>query len=145
MCGIDAAGLRSGESLARGRIARIPGAPDGPDGVKAAFLDQDSPGVPGTAERGDVFGTDVRVADVDGDGCPDVLAGRRARTWAPGAARARSSSCTAGASGRTGTGARVIGQDTPGVPGTAEKGDPFGALVLCTPAANGRIGSGFSY
>ncbi len=42
-----------------GRVAWIPGTPDGPDGVKAVFLNQDSAGVPGTAESGDRFGTDV--------------------------------------------------------------------------------------
>ena len=36
---------------------------------------QDSPGVPGTAERGDGWGTDLSVADTDGDGYADVAIG----------------------------------------------------------------------
>ena len=33
-----------------GRVTWIPGTPEGPDGVKAVFLNQDRPGVPGTAQ-----------------------------------------------------------------------------------------------
>ncbi|MGW7255573.1 FG-GAP repeat protein [Streptomyces sp. NPDC054834] len=76
-----------------GRIAWIPGTADGPDGVRAVFVNQDSAAVPGTAEAGHGFGTDVSVADVDGDGYADIAvgvpgetspSGRRGRTPVPG-------------------------------------------------------------
>lgn len=58
-----------------GRVTWIPGTSGAPDGVSAQFVNQDNPGVPGTAEKGDGFGTDVQLADVDGDGYLDVVTG----------------------------------------------------------------------
>ncbi|MFJ3665124.1 FG-GAP and VCBS repeat-containing protein [Streptomyces sp. NPDC090106] len=112
-----------------GRITLIPGTPDGPDGAAAQHVNQDSPAVPGAAEAGDGFGTDVQLGDVDDDGFLDVLTG------VPG--EDLGSRTDAGAvvvlkgteHGLTGVGSRVITQNSTGVPGTAEKGDRFGGAV----------------
>ncbi|MFE1951207.1 FG-GAP-like repeat-containing protein [Streptomyces sp. NPDC059524] len=49
----------------------------GPGGAGAttATVSQDSPGVPGTSEDNDRFGSTVATADVDGDGLTDVVVG----------------------------------------------------------------------
>ncbi|MFF7307481.1 VCBS repeat-containing protein [Streptomyces sp. NPDC008137] len=112
-----------------GRVTWIPGTSNGPDGTRAAHLNQDSPGVPGSAEAGDGFGTDVRVADVNGDGYPDVATGLPGENLG-GVADAGAVVVLRGtAKGLTGTGAQVVTQDTPNVPGAAEKGDTFGKAV----------------
>ncbi|GGW28745.1 hypothetical protein GCM10010320_04640 [Streptomyces caelestis] len=112
-----------------GRVTWIPGGPDGPDGVKAKHLNQDSPGVPGSAEAGDGFGTDVQIADVNGDGHPDVVTGLPGENLG-GVADAGAVVVLRGtARGLTGTGAQVVTQNTPDVPGSAEKNDAFGRAV----------------
>ncbi|AYN43838.1 VCBS repeat-containing protein [Streptomyces dangxiongensis] len=107
-----------------GRIAWIPGTAKGPDGTKAVLVNLDTAGVPGTAERGSGFGTGLSVADIDGDhyadiavGAPGISPGGRVITL-PGTAK-----------GPTGSGAKMFGQDTTGVPGTGEPGDAFGSAV----------------
>ncbi|MER5257362.1 FG-GAP and VCBS repeat-containing protein [Streptomyces sp. NPDC002855] len=44
-------------------------------GTSTASVSQDSPGVPGTSEKNDRFGSSVETADVDGDGFTDVVVG----------------------------------------------------------------------
>ena len=109
-----------------GRIAVVPGSANGPAGAKAAYLNQDSPGVPGAAELGDSFGSDVSVADVNGDGYADVAAGVPGEDF-DGITNAGSAVVLrGGAGGLTGTGTQSFSQDTEGVPGAAENADLFG-------------------
>ncbi|MFI5689693.1 FG-GAP and VCBS repeat-containing protein [Streptomyces sp. NPDC051636] len=122
-----------------GRITWIPGTSDGPDGVKAVFVNQDSAGVPGVAEPGDGFGTDVSVADTDGDGYADIVTGLPGEGF-DGVAGAGSAVVLRGAAnGPTGSGAASFSQNTSGVPGTAETSDRFGgALHLVDANHDGR-------
>ncbi|WP_406202871.1 FG-GAP-like repeat-containing protein [Streptomyces sp. NBC_01017] len=138
-----------------GRVAFIPGSANGPVGTKAMYVNQDSAGVPGAAERGDGFGSDVSVADVDGDGYADVSTGVPGEDFdglsdAGGAVVLRG-----GANGLTGTGAGGVNQATEGVPGAAETKDAFGGathlvdanhdgraeLVVGAPGENANAGS----
>ncbi|GHD17979.1 hypothetical protein GCM10010313_47940 [Streptomyces violarus] len=112
-----------------GRVTWIPGTSDGPDGTKITHLNQDSPGVPGAAESGDGFGTDVRVADVNGDGYPDVATGLPYEDLGGVSGAGAVVVLRGSAKGLTGTGAQVVTQNTPNVPGAAEKGDTFGKAV----------------
>ncbi|WPO72491.1 FG-GAP repeat protein [Streptomyces sp. KN37] len=97
-------------------------------------LNQDTPGVPGIAETGDDFGNALAAADIDGDGKDDLIAG------APGEAigsAARAGSVTVLKGGAKGildasgaASAVAYQQDSPGIPGVAEKGDAFGTALL---------------
>ncbi|MEU5774542.1 FG-GAP and VCBS repeat-containing protein [Streptomyces venezuelae] len=97
-------------------------------------LNQNTPGVPGVAEKGDGFGNALAAADIDGDGKDDLIAG------APGEAigsAARAGAVTVlkgGANGILTEDGRAVGavsyqQNSPGVPGGAEAGDLFGAAL----------------
>lgn len=109
-----------------GRVTYIPGSADGPVGVRAKSFNQDSSGVPGTAEKGDHFGSGVAVGDIDGDGYADVSVGVPFEDF-DGAQDAGTVVTLRGtASGLTGTGAKAVSQNTAGVPGTAEWRDHFG-------------------
>ncbi|WP_328551700.1 FG-GAP-like repeat-containing protein [Streptomyces sp. NBC_00358] len=116
--------------------------------ARATLIGQDTPGVPGTGESGDRFGTDVSVGDVTGDGYADVVAGvpgedHAGRTDAGTFAVLRGSRA-----GLTGTAVQVFSQNTAGVPGTAENGDAFGGrtavvggyVVVSAPKENSGSG-----
>ncbi|WP_447038383.1 FG-GAP-like repeat-containing protein [Streptomyces sp. DSM 118878] len=110
----------------------------GPDGLiwEGQTLNQDTPGVPGVAETGDDFGNALTAADLDGDGKDDLIAG------APGEAigsAARAGAVTVLKGGKKGildasgkADAIAYQQNSPGVPGTAEKGDAFGTTLADT-------------
>ncbi|WP_369214576.1 FG-GAP-like repeat-containing protein [Streptomyces flavofungini] len=110
----------------------------GADGLiwEGQTLNQDTPGVPGIAEKGDDFGNALTAADLDGDGRDDLIAG------APGEAigsAARAGAVTVLKGGKNGIldtsgGADSVAyqQNTAGVPGTAEKGDAFGTTLATT-------------
>ncbi|MFE9684664.1 FG-GAP-like repeat-containing protein [Streptomyces sp. NPDC006285] len=106
---------------------------NGSFGFRKQTLNQDTAGVPGVAESGDRFGAALAVADLDGDGRDDLVAG------APGEAigtRPDAGAATLlfgtenGLADASGEGHAVAyHQGTPRVPGAAEPGDAFGAAV----------------
>ncbi|MFJ7151937.1 FG-GAP-like repeat-containing protein [Streptomyces sp. NPDC100445] len=85
---------------------------------------QDTPGVPGGREEHDQFGRSVAVGDITGDGVDDLVVGAPDENGEGVVDVLRGSR-----SGLTGTGAQAFGQDTAGVPGTAEPYDSFGYVV----------------
>jgi hypothetical protein len=106
------------------------GGPDGlPMGVAAQTVNQDSPGIRGTAEADDLFGWSVAPGDFDGDGYTDLAVGVRREDEAAlneGAVTVLYGSVDGLAAARN----RTWTQDTPGVPDLAEAGDQFGETIL---------------
>ncbi|MGW1954740.1 FG-GAP-like repeat-containing protein [Streptomyces sp. NPDC001920] len=138
-----------------GRVAFVPGTAGGPDGTRAMYVNQDSAGVPGIAERMDGFGADVSVADVNGDGYADVSTGVPGEDFDGVSGAGGVVVLRGGAGGLTGAGATGVNQNTAGVPGVAETGDDFGRathlvdadhdgraeLVVGAPGENANAGS----
>ncbi|MEV5434100.1 hypothetical protein [Streptomyces sp. NPDC052701] len=110
-----------------GKVTVVYGGPEGPDTGRAPLvLTQDTAGVPGASEPGDRFGSGVSLGDVDGDGHADLAVGAAGENSSAGAVTVLYGS----ASGLTTKGATSYTQNTPGVPGTSEQGDRFGARVV---------------
>ncbi|QWA22242.1 hypothetical protein KJK32_15835 [Streptomyces sp. JCM17656] len=114
----------------------------GPNGVsttrKPVWINQDTAGVPGSAEQGDGMGSGVSVADTNGDGYLDVTTGLPGEDL-DGIVDAGSVLVLRGsAKGLNGTGSKAFSQNTSGVPGTAEKGDRFGAETALVDADGDR-------
>ncbi|MER7576129.1 FG-GAP-like repeat-containing protein [Streptomyces sp. NPDC126514] len=113
-----------------GRITVWYGGPGGPDPQQApTVVHQDTPGVPGTDEEADLFGSAVDVGDINGDKYADVVVG----AWGEDIGSARDAGSVTvlfgSASGLSTTGAKSYTQNTAGVPGGAESGDAFGMGV----------------
>ncbi|QDQ12728.1 FG-GAP-like repeat-containing protein [Streptomyces spectabilis] len=128
------------EELTKGGGVHIRyGNPNGSFGWRKQTLNQDTPGVPGVAEKGDGFGEAVTARDIDNDGYTDLIIG------APGEAigsKKGAGSVTVlygakkgilDADDELGDGKAngyAFQQDTNQIPGTAETGDRFGAALV---------------
>ena len=96
-------------------------------------LTQDSPGVVGTAEPGDLFGValarGIFLNNFNGDDFADLAIGAAGEdvgaTTDAGAVNVQYGSST----GLPGPGGQLFTQDSPGVGGTAESGDSFGSAL----------------
>jgi hypothetical protein len=133
-----AAGAPESESMA-GEVVVFRGAGAGIGTAGSVLLDQDSPGVPGTAEDYDFFGSTLAAGDLTGDGRADLVVGSPGEGI--GAQRAAGSVAVlkGGAGGVTGAGSLGFDQDTAQIPGTAESGDLFGeALAIGDLTGDGR-------
>jgi hypothetical protein len=100
-----------------------------PDGPIALVLSQASRGVPGTAEKGDRFGTSVHLVPAPGGGAPTLLVGTPgedvgSKTNAGSVTVARISADLE-LSGTT----RTLDQNSAGMAGSVEAGDQLGAAV----------------
>ncbi|WP_326797289.1 VCBS repeat-containing protein [Streptomyces sp. NBC_01808] len=117
-------------SLPGGKVTITRGSADGPAG--STELSQATPGVPGTPEPGDSFGTELGLGDADGDGHLDLAVGAANETL--GAAENTGTvTVLYGApdgSGFGAAGATLVHQNAPGVPGTNETRDRFGTELL---------------
>ncbi|BBC34920.1 Integrin [Streptomyces graminofaciens] len=107
--------------------------------LKGKTYTQDSPGVPGTDEEYDDFGSALALGDVTGDGRADLAVGAPYED-VNGKRNVGNVVLLKGSSaGLTTTGAQSFHQATAGVPGAAEAGDHFGSsLRLRDINANGK-------
>ncbi|MFI2208346.1 FG-GAP-like repeat-containing protein [Streptomyces sp. NPDC020141] len=112
-----------------GMITVVPGSAKGPAGARARSFNQDSAGIPGTAEADDAFGSGVSVGDLDGDGYADVSVGVPGESFDGITATGAVITLRGARKGLTGAGAKGFNQSTRGVPGTAEKRDLFGSAT----------------
>ncbi|MFJ8465169.1 VCBS repeat-containing protein [Streptomyces swartbergensis] len=64
-----------GDVYAAGQITILRGGKSGLTGNGAVSMNQNTTGVPGTAEQNDFFGADTRLLDADGDGRAELFAG----------------------------------------------------------------------
>ncbi|MFE0672339.1 FG-GAP-like repeat-containing protein [Streptomyces sp. NPDC058867] len=135
----DRPGVRDVNEVGGG-VEIVRGGASGPDTAgPRVLLHQDSAGVPGTAEKGDGFGTTVTLGDVNGDGRPDLAIGVPREDVGTLTDAGLVTVLLGGAHGLTTSGARSFTQDTASVPGTAEKGDAFGTAVhLADTTGDGR-------
>lgn len=120
-----------------GRVTVVYGAAAGPGtGRPTISVDQDTEGVPGTSESEDSFGGALAIGDVDGDHVGDLVVGAPGEALGSGGTAVRSAGAVTvlrgSSAGLTTAGAQMYTQDSPGVPGTAEPGDRFGAALLLT-------------
>ncbi|MEU7110072.1 esterase [Streptomyces sp. NPDC046182] len=135
-----------GESMTGGMVGVYLGGPAGPAGTEGPgtpprWWTQNSPGVPGSSERGDGWGSDLSVADTDGDGYAEVAIGAPGEDNGTIADSGMVTVLRGTRAGPTGTGAQGWTQDSPSVPGAVERGDRFGAQVRLTdPNRDGRFG-----
>ncbi|MER6916130.1 FG-GAP-like repeat-containing protein [Streptomyces sp. NPDC000594] len=102
-------------------------------------INQDTEGVPGTAEYHDWMGFNLSFGDTDGDGYTDVATGVPLEKVTGTTAAGRVIVLKGGPDGVSGAGAKEFGQFTAGVPGKVEQHDRFGeATSLADHNADGK-------
>ncbi|MER8028983.1 FG-GAP-like repeat-containing protein [Streptomyces bauhiniae] len=113
-----------------GQITVWYGGPTGPDPAQTpTVIHQDTTGVPGTGESGDLFGSSVGTGDINSDGYADVAVGTPGEKLGKIAEAGSVTILFGSASGLTTKGAQGWTQDSKGVPGGSETGDRFGQSV----------------
>jgi disulfide bond formation protein DsbB len=95
----------------------------------AQLWTQDSPGVPGAAELGDIFGHALAIGDVDGDGSADLAVGASGESVGAVTNAGAVNLLLGSAAGLVSRGAQLFTQNSPGVPGLAEPFDQLGFAV----------------
>jgi len=111
-----------------GALAVVYGGPGGVSTTrKPVWVNQDTSGVPGVGEYHDGMGSGLSIGDTNGDGYLDVATGLPGEDFDGITDAGSVLVLRGGATGLTGTGAKVFSQSTSGVPGTAEKLDRFGS------------------
>ena len=113
-----------------GQVIALYGSATGVTTAKRTTLSQNSTGVPGTSEKGDNFGWEIDLGDINGDGCADLVV---SAPYEDIGSNADTGQVTVLYGSKTGidlaSGAQSFAQSTAGVPGDDEKNDLFGADV----------------
>ncbi|MCT9081688.1 FG-GAP-like repeat-containing protein [Streptomyces fulvoviolaceus] len=71
---VGAIGRELGYDDGAGEVVVLRGTPTGLTGTGSQVFTQDTPGIPGTTQPGDVFGSAVRLLDINGNGHADLVA-----------------------------------------------------------------------
>jgi hypothetical protein len=119
------------ESSTGGKIHILYGSPTGP--ATTVAVTQDSGNVPGSAERGDFFGGELSLGDINGDGKADLVVGAPGENL-NGVVNAGALTVLYGSESgvNTTSGYQYFAQSTAGVPGTDETDDQLGGEVKLT-------------
>ncbi|MGQ5634276.1 MULTISPECIES: FG-GAP and VCBS repeat-containing protein [unclassified Streptomyces] len=111
-----------------GRVSVTYGSAAGP--ASTTVITQNTGSVPGTSEKGDAFGWELDLGDINGDGYQDLVVSSPQEDLDGVTDAGMVTVLYGSASGvNTASGAQAFEQNTPGVPGTSEKSDLFGADV----------------
>ncbi|MEU3793273.1 FG-GAP and VCBS repeat-containing protein [Streptomyces fructofermentans] len=119
------------ESTAGGKVHIVHGSAAGP--AATVSITQNSGNVPGTSERGDWFGGELSLGDINGDDMADLVVGAPGKNLGSVVDTGTVTVLYGSASGvNTMSGYQFLAQSTAGVPGTDEKGDRFGGEMKLT-------------
>ncbi|CBG71327.1 MULTISPECIES: FG-GAP and VCBS repeat-containing protein [Streptomyces] len=120
-------------SVLGGKINITYGSAAGPVTASTTAVSQDTGRVPGTSERGDGFGSEVSLGDIDGDGFQDLVVGTPDEDLSGVVDTGAVTVLHGSAAGLdTQSGFQYFTQATAGVPGTNETYDGFGSEVKLT-------------
>jgi FG-GAP repeat protein len=114
-----------GEDNLVGVVHVLYGSPGGLTATGNQLWSQDSPGIAGTAEPGDRFGLALAAGDFNGDGDTDLAIAAPDEDNSLGVVHVLHGS----PSGLTASGNQLWSQNSPGIAGTAEAFDLFGAAL----------------
>ncbi|MFR9673440.1 FG-GAP and VCBS repeat-containing protein [Streptomyces sp. TR06-5] len=107
-----------GDAYDTGAVHLLYGSPAGITTTGAQYFNQNTPGVPGSNEKQDYFGSDVLLRDVDADGDDDLAIGAMGENWFNGSVTAlRSDGTRIVTDGALWMSARSSGVPTAGQPG----------------------------
>ncbi len=123
---IGVAHERVGSRSDAGSVTVLFGTSAGLSAAGAELWTQDTPGVPGTVEKGDLFGFSLAIGDTNADGWGDLAIGSPGETVGSIKSTGTVTILRGSADGLSGDGALAINQDTTGIPGLNEEGDKFG-------------------
>ncbi len=127
---IAAPGEDVGAAIDAGAVFGLYGSPSGPLATGAQLWTLDSPGIPGFAQSGDGFGSALAAANsFDLRGYADLAVGVPGKDVGAAVDAGGVSIIPGSRSGLTSANARAWTEDSPGVEGTAEPGDRFGAAL----------------
>jgi hypothetical protein len=126
---IGVPGKHIGQAADAGAVVILYGGPAGLSATNAQFWSQDSPGIEGTAEAGDNFGSALAVGDFNGDGFADLAIGIPGEDVGPIVDAGAVNVLYGAPQGLTALGNQVWDQNRQFVEGAAEEGDHFGAAL----------------
>ncbi|WP_327728517.1 VCBS repeat-containing protein [Streptomyces sp. NBC_00487] len=119
------------ESATGGKVHLIKGSASGPAG--ATSLTQNTGNVPGASERGDFFGNELSLGDINGDGFQDLVVAAAGENLGGVVNTGAVTVLYGSAAGlNTSSGTQYFAQSTAGVPGSDETDDFFGSEVKLT-------------
>jgi hypothetical protein len=123
-----------------GGINVLMGTTAGAAPATTSFLDQDTPGVPGTAGSADAFGKALAIGDLDGNGYADLAVAARYDDEAGPAASGAVDVLYGSSAGPSTARAQLWTQDSVGVLDVAEERDHFGSVLSIAHHGSGRPG-----
>lgn len=132
---VSSPGEAIGSAWRTGSVAVLKGSAAGVTGSGAVGFDQGTANVPGSNEADDVFGRALAIGDVNGDGRPDLVVGTPGEDVGTVQDAGAVTVLPGTASGPVAQGSRYLDQNSPGVPGSNEVHDEFGAALRVIPGA----------